>query len=360
MKTARVLYGALAVCFFGAFAACGGGDDGAADAAATPAWTAGVSLPVALGNNAVTAIEGSTGCTLYSVMGIGGALTAADIVASAYRWNQGDAAWTAMPDLPTSQPRVAAHAVGLRGKLHVIGGYSVGPGVSEVSFDAMDVYDPDTNQWSAGRPLPVPIDDAVVVVWRDRWIIVVTGWSNTGNVDAVQIYDADTDEWSMGTAFPGIAVFGPTGALVGDELLVIDGVGDQEGFNLVNQAWLGQLDPQDPTTIAWTDLGTHPGPPRYRAAGEAASETTLWFHGGTDDPYNYNGRSYDTGQPSAPLDNTLVYDVGSRQFSALGIPKPTATMDHRALARCGETLYTVGGLVAGPAATADVWLIEAR
>jgi N-acetylneuraminic acid mutarotase len=250
---ARIPFGILAFIFFGA---CGGSSGGEAPDAAPPAWAASVALPVALSNNAVTSVTDGAGCSLYSVMGIGGALTASDIIPSAYRWREGEGAWSKLPDMPTSAPRVAAHAVGLRGQLYVIGGYSVGPGTAETSFVAMDVYDP-AGGWSAAPSLPIPIDDAVVAAWRDRWIVVVSGWSNTSNVDAVQIYDADTQQWAMGTPFPGTAAFGPAGALAQDELLIIDGVGDQGGFDLVNQAWLGELDPDDPT----------------------------------DDPYNYNGLS---------------------------------------------------------------------
>jgi hypothetical protein len=192
------------------------------------------------------------------------------------------------------------------------------------------------------------------VTWRDRYIIVVSGWSTTDNVSDVQIYDADTNSWSLANPFPGTPVFGQAMAIDGDELIFIDGVrSGVTGFRIVNQAWRGRLNPDNPTQIVWTDIGPHPGPARYRAAA-GVKAGVLWFHGGTAEPYNFDGLRYDNGQPSVPLDSTLTYLAG--QWSLSDVPaKPTATMDHRALVPCGDRLFTVGGMVSGPEATNQIW-----
>ena len=78
----------------------------------------------------------------------------------------------------------------------------------------------------------------------------------------------------------------------------------------------------------------------------------LLFHGGTDDPYNFDGISYVSGQPSQPRADSLVYDAS---FDAFEREAPVATMDHRALAECGDAVFLVGGMVAGPQVTDDVW-----
>jgi hypothetical protein len=345
--------------FFGVvFIVAGCGDDGATPPdSAPPEWRAAPAMPAPLANNSVASIELEGGCMLYTALGIDDTLTAAGITTRAYRWREGDDTWSQLPDVPGDTGRVAASSVSLRGKIYVLGGYSVGPGTTETSFDAVDVFDVSNGQWSQAAPMPIPVDDQVAVAWRDRWIVSVSGWSNSGNVAAVQVYDADTDEWAAATDFPGTPAFGHSGALVGDEIVIIDGVGSGiTGFNLVNQSWVGTLDPANPTVIAWDDLGAHPGPARYRAAGGDVTETTAWFHGGTDDPYNYDGLSYDTNQPSAPLATTLEYDSQTRGFSVRAESKPTATMDHRGLPRCADRVYTVGGMVAGPTVTADVWV----
>ena len=78
------------------------------------------------------------------------------------------------------------------------------------------------------------------------------------------------------------------------------------------------------------------------------------IHAGTDDPYNYDGLSYDTARPSPPRADSLV--LGADGVVAGVLPaKPVATMDHRALVTCGGAAFTIGGMVAGPAVTDQVW-----
>lgn len=338
-------------------AACGGDDDGSGD----PGWTRASALPLPLANNAVAAWDGDGGCTILTAMGIGEGRAAADITARAYTLRPGDDAWTEIPDVPASVPRIAASAVAIGGRFYVLGGYSVSPGGAEASTTEVHVYDPEDG-WSTGVPLATAIDDAVAVAWRDRYIVVVSGWSDTAPVADVQIYDAQEDEWQAATAFPGSPVFGHAGALAGDSLVIVDGVASGvTGFSLVSQAWLGVLDADQPTEIAWTQLEPHPGPPRYRAAGGAVGERVV-IHGGTDDPYNFDGLSYDTGEPSPPLASSVVYDVGAGAWltDATDLPpdKPEATMDHRGLVSCGGALYTVGGMRGGPAVTKEVWALR--
>jgi hypothetical protein len=304
----------------------------------------------------MAAVETEGGCMVFSMLGIDSSLATAGIHNRAFRWREGDSQWINLPEVP-GPGRLAANAVGLRGEPYLIGGYDVAAGGTETSHTSLQRFDLRTGRWESMAELPVPIDDAGVVVWRDRYIIVVSGWSNTGNVDAVQIYDADSDSWSMGTPFPGTTVFGQAAAIVDDELILIDGVrSGPVGFQLVNQVWKGTLNADTPDVIAWTDLGEHPGPARYRAAAGTSLAGAVWFHGGTSEPYNFDGERYDNGQPATPLASTLLYVDG--QFAEGDVPdKPTATMDHRAMVPCGERLFTVGGLVAGPSATPEVWSI---
>ena len=326
-------------------AACGTNDP-----TPVPEWSVAPSLPVGTSNNAVAAVQDGSDCVVYSAMGIDKARSASAIHRRVQRWRPDQPTWETIEDVPSDQGRVAASAVGLRGKLYVLGGYSVGPGSTEVSFDAVHVYDATGDSWSRAADLPIPIDDAVVAVWRDRWIVVVSGWSNTGNVDAVQIYDVEVDDWMLATAFPGAPVFGHAGAISGDHIVVVDGAGGPR-FDLFNQAWLGELNPQNPTEIVWTSLGEHVGAPRYRAAAGLVRTGTIWIHGGTSIPYNYDGLSYRDATPSPPLETTLQFDVETRTFSEVVHSGAIATMDHRALAVCDDTVYVVGGMVIGPQVT---------
>jgi N-acetylneuraminic acid mutarotase len=316
----------------------------------------GVPLPEAIANNALASVETEGGCMVFSMLGIDSTLGASGIHNRAFRWREGDDSWLAMPDIP-GPGRLAANAIGLRGEPYLLGGYEVAGNGAETSSRSLQRFNLSTGQWESLADVPIAIDDAGVVAWLDRYIVVVSGWSDNSNVSAVQIYDADADSWIMATDFPGIPVFGSAAAIVGDELILIDGVSSGfAGFKLENQTWRATLDANAPATIEWTDLGAHPGPARYRAAAGTSEAGALWFHGGTAEPYNFDGQRYDNGQAAVPLASTVVYTGGA--FAEGTVPdKPNATMDHRALVACDNRLLTVGGLVAGPSATPQTWSV---
>lgn len=333
-----------------ALVACG--ERGGLPDAAVHGWQQLADLPEPVSNNAVAALDGASGCVLVSAMGIDASRTAGGI--HAHAWQLG-ATWQPLPDVP-SGGRIVASAVALRDKVYVLAGYSVALDGTETSHAEVDVLDVASQMWSPGPPLPTPIDDAVAVAWRDRWIVVASGWSNIAPVATVQVFDADQGTWATATPFPGAAVFGHAAAISGDEMVLIDGVGETvtHGFRSVLQAWHAQLDPTAPTQIAWTRIADHAGPARYRAAAGSLGGTVV-FHGGTADPYNYDGLSYATNQPSAPLADAVAFDVSTATWADPPPPKPTATMDHRGLVGCGTRVFTLGGMEAGPTVTPAVW-----
>src|SRR6266576_3059938 len=147
--------------------------------------------------------------------------------------------------------------------------------------------------------------DAVAGVYHDRFIYLVSGWSKTDAVRDVQIYDAEKNKWLQGTRIPGTPVFGHAGGLVGDTIVYVDGAqknpsADQPKYVASDECWMGKIDHHDPAKILWTKLPTHPGNARYRiAAGSSEKDQMIYFSGGTDNPYNFNGIGYD-GKPSEP------------------------------------------------------------
>jgi hypothetical protein len=322
-------------------------------------------LPEPLSNNAVAGITTASGCAMVSVGGLGPARTREAISTHAYLYPPRPGAAKALPDLP-GPPRLAMSAVGLRGAVYVLGGYDVAPDANEtsnaelLSLDVAAVLAGGAADWRSRAPLPIAIDDAVALAYLDRYIIVVSGWSTRAPVPDVQIYDAERDVWSAGAAFPGTPVFGHTAAILGDELVVLDGVSQTpQGYRIVHQAYRATLSPAQPPTVQWSNLGPHPGPPRYRAAGGAVAGRML-FVGGTADPYNYNGISYLTKQPSAPIDEELAFIPATGTFAAMPARRPVPTMDHRGLAVCGNTMAVIGGMATGPRVQAESWSVELR
>jgi N-acetylneuraminic acid mutarotase len=249
--------------------------------------------------------------------------------------------------VPGPTGRLAAAAAGLGDRVYLFGGYTVDAEGGEVSVADLDIYDAASDTYSKGKPFPLPVDDAVLGVWRDSLIFIVSGWSQRDNVAEVQIYDPAADAWQAATPIPGPPVFGHAGAIVDDAIVYCDGVRvDPERsprFVMAEACYRGDIDPANPSRIGWRELVRHPGPARYRMAAGALPEAGLVvFAGGTDNPYNFNGIGYD-GVASDASVSAYAYDVqrdGWIELTDLSVP----TMDHRALVGAGDTLYLIGGM----------------
>lgn len=326
-------------------------------------WESAPPLPRPVTNNAVAAVEVNGRAAVFSFLGLDAEKTRASEVDWVFRWNVGESAWTELDPVP-GPGRLAATAEVVGGRVFLFGGYTVADDGSERSLARVDVLDPATGRWTSGEPIPTPVDDAVSGVWRDSLIYLVSGWHDTGNEHLVQIYDPATDRWSQGTPIPGTPVFGHAGTVVRDAIVYVDGVGvrgadetpvGRTRFHIAPGAWRGDIDPSDPTRIAWTRLSAHPGPPLYRAAAAAVGSRAV-FVGGSDTPYNYDGIGYD-GTPAEPVRTAFSYDVTSGGWVRLPAPD-FQTMDHRSAVRTGGYLVVVGGMEPGRIVTDRVQRIS--
>ncbi len=311
-------------------------------------------LPMPVTNNAVAALPRGPGAGLYSLLGIDSTKRWSGITRRAFHLPAGARAWRELPPVPGTVGRLAAIAFAVRGKVYLIGGYTVDSAGAERSLPNVDIWNPGRRTWQSGAPTPVAVDDAVGGVWRDSIIVLVSGWHDTDNVADVQLYDVVNDRWMRGTPFPGVPVFGGSGAVSGDHVLVMDGARRAPGpvtYVLASQSWLGRIDPRDPTRITWDTVSAHPGPARYRAAAAGCAGAFV-VAGGTDNPYNYNGVGYDK-RPAAPLREVLTLDVVRRAWRS-DSSAPVATMDHRGLVAWRGSWWIVGGMRASQTVSAGV------
>ncbi len=242
-----------------------------------------VALPMAVTNNAVAWGQVGGRSVVFSALGVDTSKQWSGITRRAFQFEAGQSAWRELPAVPGPVGRLAATAQVVGGKLYLFGGYTVAADGAERSAPNVDVFDPATGQWTAGAPMPIPVDDAVSGVYRDSLIYVVSGWHDTDTVDRVQIYDPVLNRWSVGTPFPGAAAFGHTGAVLGQSILVIDGAkknGKPTRYDLARQTWLGTIDGEAPGTISWRRLPPHPGPALYRAAAAPCRrKASSWWPG---------------------------------------------------------------------------------
>jgi len=260
-------------------------------------------LPEKLTNNAVAALEDSTGWYFYSFNGLGASLSHQAVQSSAWVYSVADNKWSKLPDVPDSRVqaggRLASIAATVNGKIYLFGGYTVASDDSEISTPESNVYDPKTAKWSQLPDMPVPVDDSVALVYKDRFIYLISGWHNDGNVRAVQVLDTKTNSWSSATDFPGSTVFGHAAGIIGNKLIVTNGVkvvaivNGKRQYQISEEVWQGVIDSSAHGTIKWTKIADFPGGGRYRMAAVADKKNNkIYFVGGSLNPYNYNGIGY--------------------------------------------------------------------
>jgi N-acetylneuraminic acid mutarotase len=319
-------------------------------------------LPIPVSDNAVTSVKSRGSLLLFSLMGIGPKKTWDAVSNAAYSLDPETGKWAEIHAVPGTAGRLAATAVGTREHVFLFGGYVVDSQGGETTLSDVNVYEPLTDRWFRAEDMPVAVDDAVAGVYRERYIYLIGGWSKTDTVGVVQVYDAQKNKWSQATPIPGTPVFGHAGGLVGDTILLVDGAhknpaGDQPRYVASDECWLGKIDHHDLTKIQWSKLPNHPGTARYRiAAGGSEKDDMIYFSGGTDNPYNFNGIGYD-GRAAEPSPVTFAFSVRSGKWETVNANTPGPTMDHRGLVALPQGLVIIGGMEKGQQVTSRVTIL---
>jgi Kelch motif len=308
-------------------------------------------LPDPVANNAVTAVTVDEVEYLVSFAGIGSGLKYSDSHARTFVHRNGDSDWAEQAPVPGGIGRLATTAASVGELAYVFGGYSVAEDGTEVSTPWVHSFDPVTGVFAELSPMPVPVDDAVSFTYQNRYIYLISGWHDLGNVNLVQRYDTVSNTWTQATPVPGTSLFGHAGGIVGNNIIYCDGVAvvphadKSRSFAASDECWSGMINKGDSRRIDWRPLKSHPGPPRYRmaAAGIAAINSVL-FLGGGENPYNYDGMGYD-GNPSEPATHGLLFDLETSSWQVIRQDN-AATMDHRGLVPFGDGWVVAGGMLA--------------
>jgi len=313
-------------------------------------WQERASLPEPVTNNATASINIEGESYIYSFMGLSEGKTYKDIHSKTFKYSLNDDSWSRIEDVPGDSGRLAGTAVAVNEVIYIFGGYTVAEDGSERSVPEVYRLNPRTDTYSLETKMPVPVDDAVAFSYRNRYIYLVSGWHDTGNVNNVQIYDTRKKSWQQATPFPGAPVFGHAGGISGEKILITDGVKvvqqEQGGrtFKMSAESWVGKINPDSPREVSWRQIKSHPGKSRYRMAA-TGNESAIIFAGGSENPYNYNGIGYN-GEPSNPDTEIFSYDFTDSTWNILG-KAPVGTMDHRSLIKVGEWYYLAGGMLQG-------------
>ncbi|MEM9101016.1 MAG: galactose oxidase [Pseudomonadota bacterium] len=301
-----------------------------------------------IANNAVAHIKTQDDLILYSFNGLKSAKDWKAVSNLVMSFSIKQQKSQTLSHVPWKEGRLASIAATAGGNIYIFGGYTVAENHEEKSMPDVHQLIPSTNTIKKISDMPIPVDDSIALVYQDRYIYLVSGWHDTGNVKDVQIFDTQTFEWHKATTFPGTPVFGHAGGIIKNELLVVDGVkvaavvDGKRQFKISNEAWHGTIDLKDIKKITWKKIPSHPGPARYRSAA-AAYNNKIVFIGGSDNPYNFNGIGYN-GKPSSPLGSILSWDMKKQKWQK-HLKVTTNSMDHRGLIIDGDDGYILGGML---------------
>lgn len=305
-------------------------------------------LPSPVTNNAVTAVRIQKQNLVYSFMGLGADRKLDSVSNAAYALNLRYGKWSTIRSVPGTG-RLAAAAVSVGDEIFLLGGFIPDKSGLQLIVPDVAVYDPLGLRWYRAPDLPTPVRDAVAGVYHERYIYVVGGFSRKGPTNEVQLYDTQDKKWMQATPYPGPAVFGHAGAVVGNVILYVDGAkasGANAGPRFVtsDECWIGRVDRHDPRKIAWSKLAPHPGSARYRiAAGGSERDTRVYFAGGTDVIYDYSGVGADK-KPAEPSPTVFDFNLRANAWETITNANPHPTMDHHGLVVTSDGLLVVGGM----------------
>ncbi|PCJ89506.1 MAG: hypothetical protein COA57_01895 [Flavobacteriales bacterium] len=305
-------------------------------------------MPEPVTNNAVC--EGFVNGVpyVYSFGGLDSTKLYSGIHLRSFRYNTQTDTWEQIPDLPDTLGKIAAAANRVEDTIYIIGGYHVFANGNELSSNKVHRFDVNANVFLAdGADIPIAIDDHVQAVWRDSLIFVVTGWSNTTNVANVQIYNPYSDVWTAGTSVPSNSdykSFGASGEIIDDTIYYFGGTRIGFNFPAQNNLRKGVINPNDPTQITWSDTVLDVNIKGYRMAATTLGSDIFWF-GGSDVTYNYNGIAYNGSGGVDPTNRELWYSTVTKAWDtsfAYNYP-----MDLRGIAETNQFRYIAGGMLAG-------------
>lgn len=182
-------------------------------------WSEKAAMPKPRAGAAVAALDGQ----LFVVSGMddSGTTDSVDV------YDPATDSWTSRTRVPTA--RIAAGAAALGGKLYVFGGCgrnSEGNHDCRVSTtNALEVYDPQSNAWTAKAPMPTPRSLMAAAVIEGK--LYVAGGRGPcppcPGYSILEVYDPLTDTWDVSRAPMPVALSGAGGAAVNGKFYVAGG-----------------------------------------------------------------------------------------------------------------------------------------
>lgn len=245
--------------------------------------------------------------------------------------------WTTKTPMPTARSGVTA--VACQGKIYCFGGYLGRTGFRSIGApvlsDAVEVFDPKTNIWTAKTPVR-PQSTSAIFTYGDKIYFI--------GADSNQMYDTTTDTWTSKTPMPTAEAL-CTYQLVNDKFYLI---------------CRNALQVYDPKTDMWTVKSSLPQVVYYAASIVFNNKVFIAGHNVTQ-IYNIQTKGWSYGAAinytSSPVIATegiyapkrlyifgqdpQVYDPKTDRWSSItGLP---SGLDSYSLAVVNDKIYVLGG-----------------
>ena len=189
---------------------------------------------------------------------------------------------------PMRTPRYAIGGAYIRGRIYVVGGY---PG----DLDVNEEYTMATFAYQ-------------VAVWRDSLMYIMGGIDpNWNGMETVRIYNPFTDTWTVGTPMPRQGDMG-SGTIVGDTIY-ITGANQRDQGLMWTEMLRGAINPADPTQITWLS-GPQPPVP-VACQGTASLNGKVYWLGGL------------TSETGSTTRSCWVYDPATGVIESIPTVPPT-------------------------------------
>ena len=170
----------------------------------TNSWTPTTPMTVARDDHTATRLQDGR-LLVVGGRAFSGRTTGIDYIASVEAYQPETGQWETLP--PLAQGRAHHATVRLQdGRVLTVGGLAqstteVDPAFGtpvSISLDSTEIFDPETNTWSAGLSLAEPRFYPTASVVADGTVVVTGGWSDMTNLASTELLAPSADRWVAG------------------------------------------------------------------------------------------------------------------------------------------------------------------